>query len=226
MNSVTEAMPAADLLQFAFSCGLQHFSRHSEVRREDGSTVTVADLLVEIRCSLDAFMRDQCGSMDPVTLACSDWSERRGWKLGPRKEFQALCAERGASFDGIEAQGLLLVERERVRLKKPSELPLPAAPWDCTWKCCHHLIAALESGERNVAIMALLYGSAVCELAMRLAYRLYYLHEARGRGGEGTSYHLLTDAWPGVRERIKFMLDKAQAESLPNVVRAALEGTT
>ncbi len=105
-------------------------------------------------------------------------------------------------MDGLVQAGIVASGRGKVRLLKPSELPVN---WDpttdprlTTWEMVHQLIRSLEAGGETPAAGLVVKLGSKAEVARELAYRLYALCERKKRTVEALSYNGLVLSWPEI----------------------------
>jgi putative DNA methylase len=189
-----------DLAQAAIGPGMAVFTRYSEVLGAGGNRMTVPEALARINETLDEILTQQEGDFEPDSRWALAWFEEFGFKEGPYGKAEQLSKSKGTSVDGLQRAGVLIAKGGKVRLLSPGELP---ADWDpsrdarlTAWEAVHHLVRALDHGERAAAALFQKLGNAKAEVARELAYRLYTLCERKKRAQEALAYNALVQSWP------------------------------
>ena len=113
-----------------------------------------------------------------------------------------LARAKNTSVEGLCDAGILDSKRGKVRLLRPSELPMG---WDPSqderlthWETVHHMIRVLESnGESGAAHLVAQLGTRA-DTARELAYRLYTICERNKRANDALSYNALVQSFPEI----------------------------
>ncbi len=189
-----------DLAQASIGPGMAVFTRYARVLDAQGSAMTVRDALTLINQTLDEVLAEQEGDFDPDTRWAVAWFEQHGFSEGEYGTAETLSKAKNTSVSGLMEAGILTSKAGKVRLFKPSELPVD---WDpdtdkrlTVWEMVHHLIRTLESGGESGAALLLAGLGARAEPARDLAYRLYTLCERKKRAAEALAYNGLVQSWP------------------------------
>jgi putative DNA methylase len=178
------------------------FTRYARVLDAEGKQVSVRDALALINETLDEALAEQEGDFDSDSRWALAWFEQSGFAEGEYGVAETLSKAKNTSVSGMVDADILASSRGKVRLLRPSELPVgwdpTTSPQVTAWEIVHQLIRSLESGGEGAAaaIVAKLGGKA--EVARELAYRLYTLCERKKRATEALSYNGLVQSWPEI----------------------------
>jgi putative DNA methylase len=188
-----------DLAQAAIGPGMAVYTRYAKVLDAEGKPVPVREALALINQVLDEVLAEQEGDFDADSRWALAWFEQHGFEPGEFGVAETLSKAKNTSIDGLAESGILESRRGKVRLLKPSELPVDWDPEDDrrtnVWEMLHHLVRVLEhGGERAAAELVRKYG-AQAEIVRELAYRLYTLCERKKRAAEALSYNGLVQSW-------------------------------
>jgi putative DNA methylase len=191
-----------DLAQAAIGPGMAIYTRYSKVLDASGQPLSVRDALALINQTLDEALAEQEGDFDADTRWALAWFDHAGFAEGEYGVAESLSKAKNTSIDGLSDAHILVARAGKVRLLKPSELPID---WDpsldnrlTVWEIVHHLIRVLEAtGENGAAELFHKLGSKV-EAARELPYRLYTLCERKKRPQEALSYNALVQSWPEI----------------------------
>ena len=190
-----------DLAQAAIGPGMAVYTRYARVLDAEGKPLSVRDALALINQTLDEGLAQQEGDFDADSRWALAWFEQHGFAEGDYGVAETLSKAKNTSVDAMKEAGILASKAGKVRLLRPSELP---ADWDPTrdartnhWEIVHHLVRALESGERAAAELVAKLGSKA-ETARELAYRLHNLSDRKKRAAEALSYNTLVQSWPEI----------------------------
>ena len=191
-----------DLAQAAIGPGMAVFTRYAKVLDAAGNPMTVREALALINQTLDEVLAEQEGDFDSDSRWALAWFEQFGFAEGEYGVAETLTKAKNTSVAGMALAGILVSKAGKVRLLKPSELPVE---WDPAgdkrinaWEILHHLIRVLEAdSEKAAADLAKQLGSRA-EAARELAYRLYTLCERKKRAAEALSYNGLVQSWPEI----------------------------
>lgn len=210
-----------DLAQAAIGPGMAVYTRYSKVLDAEGKPVKVREALALINQVLDEVLAEQEGDFDADSRWALAWFEQHGFEPGEFGVAETLSKAKNTSIDGLVDSGILESRRGKVRLLKPSELPVDWDPEDDrrpnVWEMLHHLVRVLEhGGERAAAELVRKYG-AQAEIVRELAYRLYTLCERKKRAAEALSYNGLVQSWPEITRL-------AQEGGKPVIAQTALFG--
>ncbi len=191
-----------DLAQAAIGPGMAVYTRYARVLDAEGKPVPVREALALINQVLDETLAEQEGDFDADSRWALAWFEQHGFETGEFGVAETLSKAKNTSIDGLVESGILESRRGKVRLLKPSELPVDWDPEDDrrtnVWEMLHHLVRVLEhGGERAAADLVRKYG-AQAEIVRELAYRLYTLCERKKRAAEALSYNGLVQSWPEI----------------------------
>jgi putative DNA methylase len=190
-----------DLAQAAIGPGMAVYTRYAKVIHAEGKPLTVREALQLINRTLDEALAEQEGDFDGDSRWALAWFEQHGFEEGEYGVAETLSKAKNTSVHGLDAAGILVSKRGKVRLLKPHEL---SADWDPTkdsrltaWECVHHLIRALGSGEASAAALVAKLGTRA-ETARELAYRLYALSERKKRAADALAYNTLVQSFPEI----------------------------
>jgi putative DNA methylase len=191
-----------DLAQAAIGPGMAVYTRYAKVLDAEGKALSVREALSLINQTLDEALAEQEGDFDADSRWALAWFEQWGFSEGEFGIADVLARAKNTSVAGLVEAGILTSSRGKVRLLKPTELPVD---WDPTtdarltaWEMVHHLIRVLEaSGESGAAALASKLGTSA-ETARELCYRLYTLCERKKRAAEALSYNGLVQSWPEI----------------------------
>jgi putative DNA methylase len=189
-----------DLAQAAIGPGMAVYTRYSEVVDTAGSRVTVRDALTLINQVLGEVLAEQESEFDADTRFALTWFEQYGFARAEYGVAETLSKARDTSVSGMVQAGILEAAKGKVRLLKPSELPVD---WDpvtdkrlTVWETVHHLIRVLETISEEAASELLSRLGGQAEAAKDLAYRLFTICERKGWSQEALSYNSLVYSWP------------------------------
>lgn len=210
-----------DLAQAAIGPGMAVYTRYAKVLDAAGRALSVREALALINQTLDEVLAEQEGDFDADSRWALAWFEQFGFNDGPFGDAETLSKAKNTAMQGLVEAGLVLARAGRVRLLRPTELPVdwnPATdPRLTVWEMVHHLIRALDTGEGAAAALVAALGSRA-ETARELAYRLYTLCERRKRAQEALAYNSLVQSWPEILR----LAEEAKAAALPTVGQASL----
>jgi putative DNA methylase len=122
-----------DLAQASIGPGMAIYSRYSKVLEADGSPMSVRTALGLINQELDAYLAEQDGDIDGDTRFAVSWFEQFGFNEGEFGQADVLARAKNTSVAGVEAAGLVVSGRGKVRLVHwteydPSALTLNPSP--------------------------------------------------------------------------------------------------
>jgi putative DNA methylase len=214
-----------DLAQAAIGPGMAVYTRYARVLDAAGNPVSVREALALINQTLDEALAEQEGDFDADSRWALAWFEQAGFAEGEFGVAETLSKAKNTSVDGMVEAGILVSSRGKVRLLKPSELPVG---WDPTkdrrltaWESVHQLVRALESGGEGAAAGLVAGLGSQAEAARELAYRLYTLCERKKRAAEALWYNGLVQSWP---EIARLAADTRQTTPMQPDLFAAREG--
>jgi putative DNA methylase len=191
-----------DLAQAAIGPGMGVYTRYAKVLDAEGRPVSVRDALALINQLLDEVLAEQEGDFDADSRWALAWFEQHGFGEGEYGVAETLSTAKNTSVKGMEDSGILESRRGKVRLLKPSELPVDWDPEDDRrtnmWEMLHHLVRVLEDGGESAAAELLAKYGAQADIVRELAYRLYALCERKKRASEALSYNGLVQSWPEI----------------------------
>jgi putative DNA methylase len=191
-----------DLAQAAIGPGMAVFTRYAQVLDAGGRALTVREALALINTVLDETLAEQEGDFDADTRWALAWFEQLGFSEGEYGVAETLSKAKNTSVGGMVEGGFLQAARGKVKLLRPTELPLawdPAADKRLTaWESVHHLVRALEEGGEPAAARIVAALGSHADAARELAYRLYNLCERKKRPAEALSYNALVQSWPEI----------------------------
>lgn len=205
-----------DLAQASIGPGMAIYSRYSKVLEADGTPMSVRTALGLINAALDEYLAEQDGDIDPDTRFAVDWFTQFGFNEGDFGQADVLARAKNTSVSGVEAAGVVVSGRGKVRLKHWSEYD-PGA-WDPTqdkrptvWEATHHLIERLNShGETGSAMLMQKMPSDMAAEARQLAYRLYSICERKSWADHARDYNALVISWSGIGEEAARLRDAAE----------------
>lgn len=191
-----------DLAQAAIGPGMAVYTRYAKVVDSSGKSLPVREALGLINQTLDEALAEQEGDFDADTRWALAWFEQSGFSEGEYGVAEMLSKAKNTSVKGLEDAGILKSSRGKVRLLKPSELPVD---WDpaqdsrlTAWEIVHQLIRALEAGGESAGAGLVAKLGNKAEIARELAYRLYTMCERNRRAPEAMSYNSLVQSWPEI----------------------------
>jgi putative DNA methylase len=212
-----------DLAQAAIGPGMAVYTRYAKVLDAEGTPLSVREALALINQTLDEALAEQEGDFDADSRWALTWFEQSGFDEGEYGVAEQLSKSKNTSVAGMEAAGILVQKRGKVRLLKPEELP---PDWDpatdlrlSAWEIVHQLIRALASGGESAGAGLVAKLGAKAEIARELAYRLYTLCERKKRATEALAYNGLVQSWPEI-------VRLAREGGTPKAEQAALFGET
>jgi putative DNA methylase len=202
-----------DLAQASIGPGMAIYSRYSKVLEADGSPMSVRTALGLINQELDAYLAEQDGDIDADTRFAVSWFEQFGFNEGEFGQADVLARAKNTSVAGVEAAGLVLSGRGKVRLLHWKEYDLSS--WDpqqdkrpTVWEATHHLIKRLNShGETGSAMLMTKMPPDMAAEARNLAYRLYSICERKGWADHARDYNALVISWAGIGEETARLRD-------------------
>ncbi|MBJ2329794.1 DUF1156 domain-containing protein [Schaalia cardiffensis] len=191
-----------DLAQAAIGPGIGVFSKYAGVINTDGTSMSVAEALVQINALLDEILSDQDDDLDPDTRWCLAWYETRGFDEGPYGDAETLANARNASIEALRLGGVLNASGGRVSLISVDQMQDGYDPTTderiSQWEVVINLAHALESQGMDSAakILAGARGRGIDTDVLRsLAYRLYSIAERNKQTKEGTVFNALGSSW-------------------------------
>jgi putative DNA methylase len=212
-----------DLAQAAIGPGMAVYTRYAKVLDAEGTPLSVREALALINQTLDEALAEQEGDFDADSRWALTWFEQSGFDEGEYGVAEQLSKSKNTSVAGMEAAGILVQKRGKVRLLKPEELP---PDWDpatdlrlSAWEIVHQLIRALASGGESAGAGLVAKLGAKAEIARELAYRLYTLCERKKRATEALAYNGRVQSWPEI-------VRLAREGGTPKAEQAALFGET
>jgi putative DNA methylase len=205
-----------DLAQASIGPGMAIYSRYSKVLEADGSPMSVRTALGLINQELDAYLAEQDGDIDGDTRFAVDWFSQFGFNEGEFGQADVLARAKNTSVSGVEAAGVVIAGRGKVKLKHWTEYD-PGA-WNpnddkraTVWEATHHLIERLNThGETGSAMLMTQLPHDMAAEARNLAYRLYSICERKGWADHARDYNALVISWAGIGEETA-RLREAQA---------------
>jgi len=190
-----------DLAQAAIGPGMAIYTRYGRVLDASGHALPVRAALALINETLDMVLAEQEGDFDADTRWALAWFEQFGFHDGEFGVAETLSKAKNTSVSGMVEAGIVAARAGKVQLLRPEQL---AAEWDPTadkrltvWEMVHHLVRALDAGERAAAELVAGLGSHA-ETARELAYRLYTICERKKRAPEALAYNALVQSWPEI----------------------------
>jgi putative DNA methylase len=190
-----------DLAQAAIGPGMAIYTRYGRVLDASGHALPVRAALALINETLDMVLAEQEGDFDADTRWALAWFEQFGFHDGEFGVAETLSKAKNTSVSGMMEAGIVAARAGKVQLLRPEQL---AADWDpasdkrlTVWEMVHHLVRALDSGERAAAELVAGLGSRA-ETARELAYRLYTVCERKKRAQEALAYNALVQSWPEI----------------------------
>ena len=191
-----------DLAQAAIGPGMGVYTRYAKVLDAEGNALTVRDALTLINQTLDEALAEQEGDFDADTRWALAWFEQQGFLDGEYGVAETLSRAKNTSVQGLADAGIITSSRGKVRLLRPTELPVDWRPDQderlTAWETVHQLVRALESGGETAAAALVAPLGLGAEAARELAYRLYTLCERKKRAAEALSYNALVQSWPEI----------------------------
>jgi putative DNA methylase len=195
-----------DLAQASIGPGMAIYSRYSKVLEADGTAMSVRTALGLINQELDAYLAEQDGDIDGDTRFAVDWFSQFGFDEGEFGQADVLARAKNTSVAGIEAAGVVIAGRGKVKLKHWTEYD--PSGWNpkedkraTVWEATHHLIERLNThGETGSAMLMTQLASDMAAEARNLAYRLYSICERKGWADHARDYNALVISWAGIGE--------------------------
>jgi putative DNA methylase len=191
-----------DLAQAAIGPGMSVYTRYAKVLDAEGKPLSVREALALINQTLDEALSKQEGDFDADTRWTLTWFEQSGFAEGDFGVAETLSKAKNTSVAGMVDAGILHSSRGKVRLLKPSELPIDWNPETdlrlTAWEMVHHLIRVLETGGESAASLLASKLGSKAETARELCYRLYTICERKKRAQEALSYNALVQSWPEI----------------------------
>lgn len=205
-----------DLAQSSIGPGMAIYSRYSAVLEADGSKMSVRAALGLINSALDEYLAEQDGDIDADTRFAVSWFEQFGFNEGEFGIADVLARAKNTSVAGVDAAGLVVTGRGKVKLKHWTEYD--AGLWNpqedkrpTIWEATHHLIERLNShGETGSAMLMQQMPSDMAAEARNLAYRLYSICERKGWADHARDYNALVISWSGIGELAAQLRESAQ----------------
>jgi putative DNA methylase len=195
-----------DLAQASIGPGMAIYSRYSKVLEADGTAMSVRTALGLINQELDAYLAEQDGEIDGDTRFAVDWFSQFGFDEGEFGQADVLARAKNTSVSGVEAAGVVISGRGKVKLKHWTEYD--PSGWNpkedkraTVWEATHHLIERLNThGETGSAILMTQLAPDMAAEARNLAYRLYSICERKGWADHARDYNALVISWAGIGE--------------------------
>lgn len=191
-----------DFAQAAIGPGMGIYTRYSSVLDADGKPVTVRAALSIINQIIDETLAEQEGDFDVDTRWALSWFEQLGFDEGEYGVAEQLSKAKNTAVGGLVEAGIAVSGKGKVRLVKPSELPVD---WDpltdkrlTFWEMVHHLIRVLENAGESAAAQIISKLGSQAEVARELCYRLYTICERKKRAQEAMAYNALVQSWPEI----------------------------
>lgn len=221
-----------DLAQASIGPGMAIYSRYSKVLEADGSSMSVRTALGLINAALDEYLAEQDGDIDADTRFAVSWFTQFGFNEGEFGQADVLARAKNTSVAGVEAAGVVVSGRGKVKLKHWMEYD-PGA-WDPTqdkrptvWEATHHLIERLltphsdtkNAGEQGAAMLMQKMPSDMAAEARQLAYRLYSICERKGWADHARDYNALVISWSGIGEETARLREAAASGDATNQPR-------
>ena len=176
------------------------------VMNPDDSIMSVREALIEINASLDEYLSQDDGDLDPESRFALTYFESYGYEERDFGDAEGLAKARNISVAGVAESGILRSVAGKAWLLRREQLD---DDWDpisdkrlCVWEATQHLIKRLEASGEGVAAELLLQLKNVSghgDLAANckaLAYRLYNHCEKKKQAEEARAYNGLVIAWP------------------------------
>jgi putative DNA methylase len=191
-----------DLAQAAIGPGMAIYTRYAKVLDAEGKPIPVRAALALINQVLDEALAEQEGDFDSDTRWALSWFEQMGFAEGEFGVAEQLSKAKNTAVSGLVDAGIIISSKGKVRLLKPTELPVS---WDpvtdarlTVWETVHHLVRVLEAGGESAAAALLAKLGSKAEIARELCYRLYMLCERKKRANEAMAYNSLVQSWPEI----------------------------
>ncbi len=191
-----------DLAQAAIGPGMAVYTRYANVIDAEGQPLSVRVALSLINQTLDEALAEQEGDFDADSRWALTWFEQTGFAEGEYGIAEQLSKSKNTAVAGLVEAGILVSKSGKVRLLKPTELPVD---WDPTtdarltvWEMVHQLIRVFETGGEGGAAALLSKLGSRAETARELCYRLYTLCERKKRATEAMAYNALVQSWPEI----------------------------
>lgn len=210
VDSVSRLQAAAvapvDLAQAAIGPGMSVYSQYSRVLEADGTAMTVGKALTTINEVLDEILASQESDFDPDTRWAITWFSEHGYNEAPFGAADALATAKNISVQWLEAAGIVVAARGRVRLLSRDELEDDWDPLTDTrltvWEVCQHLTRSLERHGEESAAELLGQVGGLGAAARELAYRLFSVADNKNWTNEAQAINGLVAAWPEL-ERLR-----------------------
>jgi putative DNA methylase len=191
-----------DLAQASIGPGMAVYTRYAKVVDAEGNSVTVREALALINQTLDEVLAEQEGDFDADSRWAVAWFEQMGFDEGEFGVADVLARAKVTAVSSLADDGIVLSKGGKVRLLKPSELPLNWDPANdkrlTVWGMVHQLIRVLETSGETAAGELVAKLGVKAEIARELAYRLYTVCERKKRAQEALAYNGLVQSWPEI----------------------------
>ena len=195
-----------DIQQSMVGPGIMVYFDKNIVMNPDDSIMSVREALIEINASLDEYLSQDDGDLDPESRFALTYFESYGYEERDFGDAEGLAKARNISVAGVAESGILRSVAGKAWLLRREQLD---DDWDpisdkrlCVWEATQHLIKRLEASGEGVAAELLLQLKNVSghgDLAANckaLAYRLYNHCEKKKQAEEARAYNGLVIAWP------------------------------
>jgi putative DNA methylase len=205
-----------DLSQATIGPGISIYSRYSKVLEADGTAMSVRTALGLINQMLFEYLEDDSIDIDVYTRFALAWFALFGFEDGDFGQADVMARGKNTSVAGVEAAGLVIAGRGKVRLKHWTEYD-PGA-WNpqedkraTVWEATHHLIERLNHhGEKGSAMLMMQLPHDMAAEARSLAYRLYSICERKGWADHARDYNALVISWAEIGD-VSAQLREAKA---------------
>jgi putative DNA methylase len=216
-----------DLAQAAIGPGMAVYTQYAKIIDAEGKALTIREALALINKTVDEVLTNQEGDFDADSRWALAWFEQLGFAEGEYGSAETLSKAKNTSLTGLAEAHVIVFKGGKVRLLRPSELPVD---WDPTtekrltvWETVHQLIRLLEVDGEGAAAKIVAKNRSRAEVARELAYRLFTICERKKRPQEALSYNSLVQSWPEISRLAR---DTAAATSSEGSAQSEMFGRT
>ena len=202
LTRITNIRPV-DVAQAAIGPGMEIYSRYSKVRRVNGETVPIREVLMHINNEIATYLEKETGELDPESQFCLTWLQQHGYIEGNFGDAETLSKAKDVNIAAMHNK-VLLRNRGKVRLLKVEEYADRENSEDMTaWEGCLRMVWHLSGSENSEGISgcaAVARAMQDFESAKRLARVLYDYYEKRGDAESASNYNNLVTEWQYISE--------------------------
>ena len=194
------ASPVApvDMAQAAIGPGMEIYSKYKSILKNDGSSMSVHEAIIEI----NKFLDNDAGNFDVGTNFCRKWFDTHTWQEGAFGEADTLARAVGTSVDHVKNAGVVRSEGGITQLIHWRDYPADYDPESDknrpVWESCHHVVRTLMIDGARAAGRLLSKMREDATGIRDLAYVLYTLCERKGLNEDARAYNLLVTSWSDI----------------------------